>query len=71
MDQVRSPKLLRRWQSMDGDSWLRYEPVSILRRHPKKASPPEGSAAGLLFLVKYTDDTDLQNTIRQLKESHY
>lgn len=43
--------------------------VSILRSHPKKASPPEGSVGGLLFLVKYTDDTDLQNTIRQLRES--
>jgi hypothetical protein len=43
--------------------------ISILRRHPNKAMPPELSADGILFLVRYKDHTDLQNIIRQLKDS--
>jgi hypothetical protein len=43
--------------------------ISILRRHPNKAMPPELSADGILFLVRYTDHTHLQNIIRQLKDS--
>jgi hypothetical protein len=31
MAPVRSLKLLRRWQSMDGDSWLRYESRSWMK----------------------------------------
>lgn len=43
--------------------------ISILRRHPNKAMSPELAADGILILMKYADDTDLQNIIRHIKDS--
>jgi hypothetical protein len=38
---------------------------SILNKHPNKATSPELVEDGILILIKYTNDTDLESIIRQ------